>query len=239
MRIIATPAGIQPLVSPDFQADAANHERRSWLKRLGAMLGLGLLAGPAMAGTQGTRGVQRTNGQDPYIGEIMLFAGNFAPNGYLTCNGQLLQISQYSALYSILGTMYGGNGSTNFALPNLNGRAPIGIGQLAGGSTYTQGQAAGSESVTLTTNQLPAHNHPLNVSTAAGTMATPAGNVPAVATLASNEEGVNAYAAAGSLTAAATAAIGMAGGNQSVSVLSPYLALNYVIAVNGIYPSRP
>ena len=236
MRIIATPAGIQPLVSPDFQADVANHERRSWLKRLGAMLGLGLLAGPAMAGTQGTRGVQRTTGQDAFLGEIMLFAGNFVVSNYAQCNGQILSIAQNTALFSILGTTYGGNGTTTFALPNLNGRLPIGMGQLPGGSNYALGQMSGSESVTLLANQMPTHTHALNVA-AAGTSATPVGNVPAAATLASNEEGVNAYASAATATAAGTA-IGMAGGSQPVGILNPYLALNFQICIQGVFPSR-
>src|SRR5262245_24305688 len=104
---------------------------------------------------------------DPYLGCIFMFAGNFAPNGYAYCNGQLLAISQNTALFSLLGTTYGGDGRTTFALPDLRGRAPIGFGQGPGLPNYDLGSVVGSPSVTLTTSQLPAHSHPVQASQAA------------------------------------------------------------------------
>jgi microcystin-dependent protein len=221
-------------------------ERRSWLKRLGAALGLGLVAGPALAGTRGT---QRTNGEEPFLGEIMLFAGTFAPRGYALCNGQLLSITQNTALFSLLGTTYGGDGRTTFALPDLRGRFPLGAGQGPGNlSPYNLGQPGGSETITLSTAQLPAHTHSVGgipATTAAATSSSPAGNVLAVANgrTTTSEENLtlNTYAPAGTspaTTLGSGGTTGSTGNGQPISNLSPYLALNFCIAVQGIYPSR-
>ena len=238
MRLFATSEG---LVSPPapFTPAAADQERRGWLKKLGAALGLGLLAGPALAAAP--RGTRQTAGADPFIGEIMLFAGNYTVNGYAMCDGQLLPINQYQALFSLLGTTYGGNGTTTFGLPDLRGRFPMHFGQGPGLTGHVLGERAGAETTTLTTAQMPTHNHSLGVLSAPGTTTSPAGNFPAVpaAQAASSEDNVTvkAYGAAANTTAAPTA-IGTAGSSQAHSNMNPYLALNFQIALNGIYPSR-
>ncbi|TGD78049.1 phage tail protein [Hymenobacter wooponensis] len=171
---------------------------------------------------------------EPFVGEIMLFAGNFAPKGYLLCQGQLLNISQNTALFSILGTTYGGNGQTNFALPDLRGRFPMQQGQGPGLSYHSQGEMAGTETVTLLNSQMPAHNHQLNASTAAGNSDSPSGNV-----LANNGRGGPQFTSAGTTnTPMNPQSVGVAGGNQPHENMPPYLALNFCIAVDGIYPSR-
>jgi microcystin-dependent protein len=234
MRLLATSSGITSTAA----VQPANQERRSWLKRLGTALGLGMLAGPALAAPRGTRQV---NGQDPFLGEIMLFAGTFAPRGYALCNGQLLSISQNTALFSLLGTTYGGNGQTTFALPDLQGRFPLHAGSGPSLTSHQLGQQGGSENTTLTTAQLPSHTHPLVVSSAAATSSSPAGNILAVANgrTTSNDDNVttNAYAASGTATVN-TNAIGATGSGQPVSLVNPYLALNFCIAIEGLYPSR-
>lgn len=237
MRLFATSEGLVSGAAP-FTPAPADQERRGWLKKLGAALGLGLLGGAAQAAPRGSRS---TAGMDPFIGEIMLFAGNFEVRNYAFCNGQLLSIAQNTALFSILGTTYGGNGTTTFALPDLRGRFPMQFGQGPGLSNYNLGQVGGAESTTLTAAQMPAHTHAQNVSAAAGTLATPAGTFPAAhaAQLASTEENVNVkgYGATANAVAAATA-LGTTGGNQPHSNMNPYLALNFQIALFGIFPSR-
>ncbi|MEZ4385631.1 MAG: tail fiber protein [Nannocystaceae bacterium] len=161
------------------------------------------------------------------IGEIRLFAGNFAPRSWAFCEGQLLPISQNSALFSILGTMYGGDGRTTFALPDLRGRAPIGVGHGPGLSDIRQGEKGGAEQVTLTTSQLPSHNHQLRVSTNDG----------------NTKEASQGYLAPGNYATSANAsapagAITNTGGNLPVPIVQPYLGLRYIIAVQGIFPSR-
>jgi microcystin-dependent protein len=173
----------------------------------------------------------------PFIGQITLFAGNFAPRGYAFCNGQLLPIQQYTALFSLLGTTYGGNGQTNFALPDLRGRVPIHAGQGPGLSNYQLGQRAGQEAVTLTASEIPSHGHTASVNASSGAPNTvsPGGAVPAV-----SAQG-NAYATGSpTLTAmsASAATVGLAGNNQPHTNMQPYLALNFIIALQGIYPSR-
>ncbi|GAA4363072.1 tail fiber protein [Hymenobacter saemangeumensis] len=178
---------------------------------------------------------------DEFIGIIKIFAGNFAPRGWAICDGSLLPISQNTALFSLLGTMYGGNGTTTFALPDLRGRVPVGVGQGPGLSPYTQGQLSGSENVTLTTGQMPAHNHLLNGSSTPGTTDALAGNFLALpnGTTNNTEEAVTVHAYGPSANVTANpAAIGAAGGNQPVPVLQPLLAINYIICLEGIYPSR-
>lgn len=173
---------------------------------------------------------------EPFIGQIGLFGFNFAPRGWALCNGQLLSITQNSALFSLLGTTYGGDGISTFALPDLRGRVPNGQGQGPGLSDYQIGQASGTENVTLIQSQMPQHNHPLNVSSSPATSNNPAGTVLAVSADA-NEGAVNTYGTTINATANPQA-IGLAGGNQPHENMQPYLTMNYCIALEGIFPSR-
>ncbi|HEY2084305.1 MAG TPA: tail fiber protein [Verrucomicrobiae bacterium] len=170
----------------------------------------------------------------PFLGEIRMFGGNFAPRGYALCNGQLLSIAQNTALFSLLGTTYGGDGVSNFALPNLQGRVPIHFGNGAGLSPYYLGQQAGTEAVTLNLNQMPIHSHPVNSTGAGGNQASPVGNLPAIE---STGTSLN-YSNAGSSGQMSPSTIGTAGGNQPFTVVQPYLTINFIIALQGIYPSR-
>jgi microcystin-dependent protein len=169
---------------------------------------------------------------DPFLGEIKIVGFNFAPRGYAQCNGQILPIAQNTALFSLLGTTYGGNGQTTFALPDLRSRVPVHVGQGPGLSPYDLGQTGGSETVTLTAGQLAPHNHTVNSSTTA-TSKNPSNNVPAVTGAGSS------YAE--TPTPGTTMNPGMVtggGGGQSHDNLQPYLCINFVIALEGIYPSR-
>ncbi len=185
---------------------------------------------------------------DPFLGEIRMFAGNYAPQGWAFCNGQLLAIASNTALFSLLGTTYGGDGRTNFALPNLGGRVPVGTGQAPGLSLVTLGEQAGSETVQLTTGQLPAHAPQVSVNVAIPAVAesTTAVNAPA-ANL--NLGPVGAGGRAGTLYApdapgvtlkpfAAQVTVQPVGNNQPVPVRDPYLGMNFIIALEGIYPPR-
>ncbi|HYQ04466.1 MAG TPA: tail fiber protein [Polyangiaceae bacterium] len=170
---------------------------------------------------------------EPFIGSIVLFCGNFAPRGWAFCDGQLLSIAQNTALFSILGTTFGGNGQTTFALPDLRGRVPLHPGSGPGLSPYVLGQAMGVESVTLITTQMPAHNHGFAVpcSNGAPSTASPVGAVLA------NQDQTPFYAASGtSAMAAGTSTI--AGGSQPHENRQPVLAINFIIALEGIFPSR-
>ncbi len=158
----------------------------------------------------------------------------FAPSGWAMCNGQLLPINQNQALFALLGTTYGGNGVTTFALPDLRGRVAIHLGAGPGLSDYVQGQTGGVEATALTLNNLPNHNHPLNCIPAGGNQASPANASPAI-----ESTGTSMNYAAGSPSAQMNpAAIGPAGGGQPVSLLQPYLCVNFIIALQGIFPSR-
>ncbi|WP_185155395.1 phage tail protein [Rudanella paleaurantiibacter] len=170
-----------------------------------------------------------------FIGMIGLFGFNFPPKDWAFCNGQLLSISQNSALFALLGTTYGGNGQTTFALPDLRGRTPIGMGNGPGLTPRVIGEMSGTENVTLLYNEMPQHVHTLNVSNQAGTSPTPGGNVPAVSS--SGGEPLSGYGATIDATASQQA-IGAAGGNQPHNNMQPYLAMNYCIALYGIFPSR-
>jgi microcystin-dependent protein len=176
---------------------------------------------------------------DNYVGEIRIFAGTFAPEGWLDCNGQLLSINDYEVLYNLLGTTYGGDGQSNFGLPNLQSRAAVGMGQGPGLSSYTQGQLAGQENVTLTTAQLPAHQHPLQGSMRA---ITGAAGQTAPANAYFGDKGGEIYSSGASNTTLApdalTAALQPAGGSEPHPNLQPYLTLRYIIATQGIYPSQ-
>lgn len=170
----------------------------------------------------------------PLLGEIRLFAGNFAPKGYALCNGQLLSISQNTALFSLLGTTYGGDGVSTFALPNLQGRVPIHMGTGVGGSSYFEGQQGGTEAVTLNSNQMPIHTHFVNSVASGGNQPSPPGNLPAIESTGTSLNYSNA-AATGQMS---SSMLTSAGGSQPFSVVQPYLVINFIIALQGVYPSR-
>jgi microcystin-dependent protein len=170
---------------------------------------------------------------DQYLGEIRMFAGNFAPQGWALCNGQLLPISQNTALFSLIGTYYGGDGVQTFALPNLQSRVPVHQGQGPGLSPYVIGQAGGNENVTLTVAQMPQHNHTMATLSAPGTASRPNTQLLAQATSG------NLYGPAPSDGSALNqAAISSAGSGQPHANIQPYLAVTFIIALVGIYPSR-
>jgi len=171
---------------------------------------------------------------EPFLGEIRMFGGNFAPRGWAFCDGQLLAIAQNTALFSLLGTTYGGDGRTTFGLPDLRGRAPIHEGSGPGLSNYPLGSKGGSETTTLTVQNLPSHNH---VARAAG----PAGNSnDAIGNVWADDAGVSSatYSSAAATGSMRGDAIGNTGGNQSFSNVQPYLAVSFIIALQGVYPSR-
>jgi len=169
---------------------------------------------------------------EPFLGEIRMVGFNFAPRGWALCNGQILPIAQNTALFSLLGTMYGGNGQTTFALPNLMGRAPLHFGQGAGLSNRSQGELAGEERHTLINTEMPAHNHLVNCNNEGATSARPAGQVPGPA-------GANTiYSATSDGNTMNPQMVGQAGGNQPHNNMQPYLVVNFVIALEGIFPSR-
>jgi microcystin-dependent protein len=169
---------------------------------------------------------------EPFVAQIQIVPFNFAPRGWATCNGQLLAISQNTALFSLLGTTYGGNGVTNFALPNLEGAAPLHAGQGPGLSSITLGQAAGVPSVGLLISEIPAHTHGANCNSGMGDQYGPPGNF-----WATDAGGNNEYASSANAVMAA-GAIGPAGSSQPHSNLQPYLVLNFIIALQGIFPAR-
>lgn len=168
-------------------------------------------------------------GQTPYLGEVLLVPYNFAPRGWAMCQGQILSIQTNTALFSLLGTTFGGDGIRTFALPDLRGRTPISSGQAPGLSFYSLGQTGGEETVTLTVNQIPAHNHRVYGSTKPVTTASPGGNIWAT------ETRLNIYSSSGGT---AMAPSGMTGGGQPHDNRSPYLTLNYIIALQGVFPAQ-
>lgn len=188
---------------------------------------------------------------EPFVGEIILVGFPWAPINYASCDGTLMSIPQFSAMFALLGTYFGGNGTTNFALPDLRGRVPVCQGQRPGAPAYQIGTYGGAESIGLTQNQLPAHTHAAATVITALTapsakVPSPAGNLLTAGATSSNPPVLcDDYAAPGTGTSAAMAP-GMAtttlqptGLGQPVSVLQPYQAINYVIATAGIFPSRP
>ncbi|HWZ02329.1 MAG TPA: tail fiber protein [Mucilaginibacter sp.] len=178
----------------------------------------------------------------PDLAMIYLFGSNFAPSGYQMCNGQIIAISTNTALFSLLGTFYGGNGTSNFALPDLRGRAPIHQGQGPGLSQYNLGQAGGSETITLTTAQMPSHSHAFNVNASGGTTAIPGSTTYLSAGPATgsgpNASSLNSYTTNAPNATLSPNAIGSTGGGQPFSIIQPYLAVTYVIAMQGVFPSR-
>ena len=176
---------------------------------------------------------------DAFLGEIRMTGFNFAPSGWALCDGQILAISSNAALFSLLGTTYGGDGVQTFNLPNLQSRVPIHQGNGLGLSQYVMGQSAGTESVTLLQNQMPQHNHLLEVSNASGTVSDPTNALPAQINTGTprSPNFVNAYTA-GATGNMAVSAISLAGGNLPHNNVQPYLVVNFIIALQGIYPSR-
>ncbi|NDW10797.1 phage tail protein [Dysgonomonas sp. 520] len=169
--------------------------------------------------------------QDQYLGEIRMFAGNFPPRGWALCNGQFLSISQNQALFALLGTTYGGNGFTTFALPNLQGRVPI-----HAGNGHELGQTGGEANHTISVNELPAHNHVATATQYAsksdGTSSNPNGQYPAVSE-------TNAYSAtADTKMATTTLSTSQTGSGTPVNNMQPYTVVNYIIAIQGVFPSR-
>ncbi len=172
---------------------------------------------------------------DPFVAEIRIFPFNFAPRGWAFCDGQLLPLSQNTALFSLLGTTYGGNGQNNFALPNLQGRMAMAPGQGPGLSLRDLGESDGSAAVTLMPAEVPAHSHQL-MATASATSASPAGKAMSPALTATNTA-VPAYKNGSNRVAMAPAAVAPVGG-QPHNNMPPYLALNFCIALQGVYPPR-
>lgn len=168
----------------------------------------------------------------PFIGEIRMFGGNFAPRGWAFCNGALVAISQNDALYALIGTTYGGDGQTTFGLPGLQGRLPIHQGTLPGGSTYVIGQALGTETVTLTSNQMPAHQHAVAANSNNGTSPNPSASFVAATSLSPFAQSVPTDQPLGPQS------INGAGGSQPHSNMMPFLCVSFIIAMEGIFPSR-
>lgn len=168
---------------------------------------------------------------EPYVGEVRMFGGNFAPNGWADCDGQLLPISEYETLFNLIGTTYGGDGQETFALPALNGRAPMHMGTGNGLSPRILGEVGGSDSVTLTGSQLGGHQHNLMASTDNATSANPANSVPGtVGTVQIYRSGANG-------NAMPPEALDFRGGSQPHDNMQPYLVIRFIISLFGIYPS--
>ena len=169
---------------------------------------------------------------DPFVAEIRIFPFNFAPKGWAFCNGQLMPISQNTALFSLLGTTYGGDGKSTFALPNIQGSAVMHPGQGPGLSLHDLGETGGSDAVTLLESEIPAHSHAVNASQGDGTEGAPAGQLPATGIA------ISQYQAPGPLTNLTPSAVTPAGGDQPHNNLQPYLAFNFNIALQGVFPPR-
>lgn len=163
----------------------------------------------------------------PYIGEIRMFGGNFAPAGWALCQGQLMPISENDTLFNLIGTTYGGDGQSTFALPSLGGRIPV-----HQGPNFTMGQASGTETVTLTTQQMPTHNHSFIASTATATNPSPNGNIMAASPT------ISSYVIDIAGPQLVQTAVQGVGGNQPHDNMMPYLTINYIISLYGIYPTQ-
>jgi microcystin-dependent protein len=172
---------------------------------------------------------------DPFVAEIRIFPFNFAPKGWAFCDGQLLPLSQNTALFSLLGTTYGGDGKSNFALPNMQGNVPMHPGQGPGLSLHDLGETGGSETVSLLESEIPAHSHAV-MSVAGGFGGNT--NVPTGNAFAKASQG-NAYTTAANLVQLSDSTIGPAGGDQPHNNMQPYLTLNFCIALQGVFPPRP
>jgi microcystin-dependent protein len=170
---------------------------------------------------------------EPFVAEIKMFGGNFAPRGYATCDGQILSIAQNTALFSLLGTTYGGNGQTTFALPDLRGRGPMHPGQGNGLTDHVRGELDGSPSVTLINTEMPSHTHSLSGSNVPSDIDSPSPN----AVLSRSAEGA-IYAPSGGAATLNPLALSINGGNQPHNNMQPYLAVTFIIALQGIFPPR-
>lgn len=217
----------------DFSSAAPGYvpQRRSLLQRVQGWLRPGAAAAPQRLGAL------RPNGENAYIGEIGIFANTFVPVGWALCDGSTLNISEYEALFTLIGTTYGGDGVQTFNIPDLRGRVPLHQGTGTGtgtGSTYTVGQKGGAETVSLTAAQLPAHTHTVGASTLPGTTTSPQGAVPA-----DSGSGSAQYTQATTdLVTQPAQTLGSAGGSVPHANMQPYLAVYYGIALEGIYPSQ-
>lgn len=172
---------------------------------------------------------------ESYIGEIRIFAGTFAPSGWLYCDGSLQAISDYDTLFNLIGTTYGGDGQSNFALPDLRGRVPIHMGNGAGLSSYPLGASGGVENVTLSTNQIAAHSHPV---TATGTSPSTTPQSALFATVTGGTGSFEVYSPSAPNTPLNAASVTPAGGSQPHSNIQPSIGLAYIISMFGIYPSQ-
>jgi microcystin-dependent protein len=168
----------------------------------------------------------------PYVGEIRMFAGNFAPNGWMFCEGQTMPIAENEVLFQLIGTTYGGDGEETFNLPNLASRVPIHMGTGPDGTTYQLGEAAGTEQETLTVQQIPSHSHPLTGSTAISTQANANGNVFG------QSASIDWYIEDQTSTNMATTAISPVGGSQPHENTQPFLCINFIISLFGVFPSQ-
>lgn len=167
---------------------------------------------------------------EPFLAEVRMVGFNFAPRGWAFCDGQILPINQNQALYSLLGTIYGGDGRTSFALPDLRGRTPIHVGSSDGGVSHREGEKSGEEAHTLSVAEMPQHRHAVQASSAGADAPTPQGNVFAAAN--------NVYHDAANLTGLRVGTIAPVGGGQPHENMQPYLAVNFCIALRGLFPSR-
>lgn len=172
---------------------------------------------------------------DPFVAEIRIFGFNFAPTGWAQCNGQLLPLSQNTALFSLLGTTYGGDGKSTFALPDMQGNAPMHPGQGPGLSLHDLGETGGSETVTVLDSEMPAHNHLVAVK---GTPPPANAGIPDPATVLARSSGGTAYTAPAALAAMSFNMIAPAGGSLPHNNMMPYLTLNFCIALQGVFPPR-
>jgi microcystin-dependent protein len=171
----------------------------------------------------------------PYIGEIRMFASNFAPAGWEFCNGQLLPIAEHETLFVVLGTRYGGNGETNFALPNLQSRVPIHFG-TGGGDDYLLAESGGAESVTLTTQQMPVHSHPILVTNSGQTLSPTNSTILAVPT--GTVQGITPYLSGNANTQLSNTSIAPFGGSQPHDNMQPYLVIRFIISLYGLFPTQ-
>jgi microcystin-dependent protein len=209
-------------------SDTPAIRRRNFLTRA-----LGAFAGGTLLGRSSPRdAVAATQDEVPFVGEIRMFAGDFAPVDWVLCNGQLLTIDgNTSALFQLIGTTYGGDGMTNFAVPDLRGRAPIHAGTNLG-ITYTQGEVAGVETVTVLTTQIPVHSHTALASSGSADSDVPTGRIPA-----RNAAGAPHYGSVIDTTLAANT-MTSTGGTQAHNNMQPWLGINFIISIYGIFPSQ-
>lgn len=218
---------------PQLDPESETKTRRGLLKRF-----LGLFAGGALLiGATSAVGASRFNSQmnmaaEPFIGEICMYGFNFAPRGWATCDGQLISIAQNTALFSLLGTTFGGNGQTTFGLPDLRGRVAIHQGTGPGLSSKTMGEASGVENVTLISAQMPTHTHQLIADANPGSSDLPGSNL-----IARSPAGIPDFGT-GTGAVMSPSSIGTTGGNQPHPNMQPYLVVNFCIALEGIFPSR-